>query len=94
MPKQDTRSDSSPQDHPNLRTSADGREWSRRKRQFLAAVKFNESSNMDGKMCEDHDVSHHLTVHVANEIANIHYNSSLARLRTFAHCKYRGGSVL
>jgi hypothetical protein len=78
------------------RTPADNTrsEWAQQKFRFLAAVKFKLSSDSGRKICEDHEVSHHLPADIANEIANSRHNSSVAHLRTFAHCKDRGGKTL
>jgi hypothetical protein len=96
MQKQDTASGGSPQDRPNLRTSADNISGlsERQTSQSLAAVEFDLSSDSGCRICEDHESSQHPAIHVAKEIANSPHNSSVACLRTFAHCKYRGGNVL
>jgi hypothetical protein len=96
MQKQDTPSGGCPQDRPNLRTLADNTSGRSERQTFqsLAAVKFDLSSDSGRRICEDHEASQHPAIHVANEIANSHHNSSVACLRTFAHCKYSGGNVL
>jgi hypothetical protein len=95
MQKEDTASGRSPQGHPNLRASADNTSGRSERGTFqsLAAVKFDVSSGSGRMMRDGHEVSQHPTANVANEIANI-LKRSVARLGTFAYCKYRGGNVL
>jgi hypothetical protein len=94
MPKQYTCSAPSPQDNPNLRSSADNtsirRERARRKFQFLAAVKFSLSTDRGRKTCEDHKVSHRLVADLANEIVTGPYPSLVAYGSIYAGQKALG----
>jgi hypothetical protein len=87
MQKQYTTKSRSPQ--VSSRTPADNTRRGRAQQK-----KFKLSCDSCRKICEDQEVSHHLPADIANEIANSRHNSSVVHLRTFAHCKYRGGKAL